>query len=745
MGVTDWVSGKVGAVKDTVVEGTKDGLEWAGDKLGMDVSERELDETVEPGELVHGSPGDLREAADHLAEFAKAFESTGQALRKIATGEWSGAAGDAFREKFDAHPKRWLTAADACHDAATALHAYADTVEWARGQAAVAVRTWRAAEQRSEHARAAYEREQQAVWDYKVAGSFGAEQGPAPKDPGAFDDPGAAGRQEAQEILNEARSQRTSAAAAAKSKVVEASKGAPDAPGVGTQLLSAVGDYTKSGIVSTEHLLGGFIKGGSDTVRLINTVQPITPYNLTHPMQYLSNVSGLTAGLVKSTNHPVDLVKGLAGSGWSKDPVEATGTFLFDAATDVATGGAATGASAARRGLTAVARDGAEEATEAAVRGAGRHAAEDFAGGAGRHASEDLAGGAGESAAKHGGNASGGASELPEGWTVDRAPENPAVADGANSPFDDAGKADDVLPHTPADDHAGGSAEVPEHSPSESPAPDAPDDALGDPDGHGGGQDGPAPDAPDRGDWDKSDNGAGEGQGPGGDLDRSPQDTPDQPSDGSPEQSPGAPPDETPDGDTSAARGDEHEALTGARDFDADSAVRYGNSELGDTVRSLPAGERDALHAYTSHRFGDINGLLRGDGGLASPQVEGWIDNIDSAMSKSTLPEDLVVHRATDLDHWLKEFDVKDPQALTGKTLTDDGYLSTSLGPTRFTHTESVLHLRAPEGTHGMWVDEISQNRGERELLLDRGQKFQVSEVANVDGKYHIYGEIVAK
>ncbi|MFD7293993.1 putative T7SS-secreted protein [Streptomyces sp. NPDC059897] len=731
MGVTDWVSDKVGAVKDTVVEGTKDGLEWAGDKLGVDVPERELDETVEPGELIHGSPGDLRESADHLAKFGKAFESTGQALRKIATGEWSGAAGDSFREKFDAHPKRWLTAADACQDAASALHAYADTVEWARKQAAVAVQTWRAAEQRSEQARAAYEREQQAMWDYKLSGSLGAEQGPAPKDPGAFDDPGEAGRQEAREILDEARGQRTSAAADARSKVLEASKGAPDAPGMGTQLMSAVGDYTKSGIVSTEHLVGGFVKGASGTVRLLNTVQPLTPYNLTHPMQYLSNVSGLTAGLVKSTNHPVDLVKGMAGSGWSKDPVEATGTFLFDAATDVATGGAATGASAARRGLTSVAREGAEEATESAARSAGRDVVGDFAEGAG------------ESAAKHGGADAAGKPELPEGWTVDRGPEspavpeNPAVPDSANSSFDDAAKADDVPSHSPADDPAGAPSEAPEvsdgagHGPSESPASDAPGDGLGDPDGHGVGQDGPAPDSPDRGDWDDRGNGAGEGHS--GDLGDSPAQSPDH----SPQQ--------PPDGDTSAARGDQHEALTGARDFDADSAVRYGNSEMGDTVRSLPAEERDALHAYTSHRFGDINGLLRGDAGLASPQVEGWIDNIDSAMTKSTLPEDLVVHRATDLDHWLKEFKVSDPQELAGKTLSDDGYLSTSLGPTQFTHTESVLHLRAPEGTHGMWVDEISQNRGERELLLDRGQKFQVSEVANVDGKYHIYGEIVAK
>ncbi|MHC5257261.1 putative T7SS-secreted protein [Streptomyces sp. UC4497] len=667
MGVTDWVSDKVGAVKDTVVEGTKDGLEWAGDKLGMDVSERELDETVEPGELVHGSPGDLREAADHLAEFAKAFESTGQALRKIATGEWSGAAGDAFREKFDAHPKRWLTAADACHDAATALHAYADTVEWARGQAAVAVRTWRAAEQRSEHARAAYEREQQAVWDYKVAGSFGAEQGPAPKDPGAFHDPGESGRQEAREILNEARSQRTSAAATAKAKVVEASKGAPDAPGVGTQLLSAVGDYTKSGIVSTEHLLGGFIKGGSDTVRLINTVQPITPYNLTHPMQYLSNVSGLTAGLVKSTNHPVDLVKGLAGSGWSKDPVEATGTFLFDAATDVATGGAATGASAARRGLTAVARDGAEEATEAAARGAGRHAAEDFAESAGesgaKHTTDPWEAAPSEATpTPTASNPSG----LPDGWTKEPPPS--------------AGPADDL--GSPADHQAADASERPNWGETDTAGPDT-----------------TAPDTPHTGS-----------------------------------------PDGTTAGDASHGRPDR--VLDGARDFDEAQGIAYGKSNWGGFVDSLPAHERDALVDYSGNSYVPINQFLRGKA-MGTEQVSSWINDMDSAMSRSALPEDLVVHRGTGVDHWLEEFKVDNVEELTGKVIDEKGYMSASLGPAAFGNKPAILHLRAPEGTEGIWVDGISQNAGERELLLGRGKEFHVTSVVEKGGQHHIYGEIL--
>lgn len=683
MGVTDWVSDKVGAVKDTVVEGTKDGLEWAGDKLGVDVAERELDETDEPGELVHGSPGDLREAADHLAAFSKAFESTGQALRKIATGEWSGVAGDAFREKFDAHPKRWLTAADACHDAATALHAYADTVEWARKQAAVAVETWRAAEQRTEHARAAYEREQQAVWDYKVAGSFGREQGPAPKDPGQFDDPGAAGRREAREILDEARSQRTSAAADAKAKVIDASKGAPDAPGMGTQLMSAVGDYAKSGVVSTEHLVGGFVKGASDTVRLINTVQPFTPYNMTHPMQYLSNVSGLTAGLVKSTNHPVDLVKGMVGSGWSKDPAEATGSLLFDVATDVATGGAATGASAARRGLTAVARDGAEEATEAAARSAGRHSAEGFA--------EDAA----ESGTKHGAT---------NPW--DAAPSETAPTPSASNP-----------------------SGLPEGWTKEPPPTTAPADEFGSPAGH------QAADASERPNWGDPDTSGPDAPGPD-----APGPDPAGPDAAGPETPHSGSPDGTTAGDATHERPER--VLDGARDFDEAAGIAYGKSHWGELVDSLPAHERDALVDYSGSSYRPINEFLRGNA-VGTEQVSSWINDIDSAMSRSSLPEDLVVHRGTGVDHWLAEHNVTKVSQLEGRVLDEKGYMSASLGPAAFGHKPAILHLRVPEGAEGIWVDGISQNAGERELLLGRGNQIRVTSVVNEGGQHHIYGEIL--
>ncbi|WP_420706230.1 ADP-ribosyltransferase [Streptomyces sp. 351MFTsu5.1] len=54
-----------------------------------------------------------------------------------------------------------------------------------------------------------------------------------------------------------------------------------------------------------------------------------------------------------------------------------------------------------------------------------------------------------------------------------------------------------------------------------------------------------------------------------------------------------------------------------------------------------------------------------------------------------------------------------------------------------------MLHLRAPEGTPGLWVEKLSHaDVGERELLLGRGNKYTITKAVESDGHWHIYGEI---
>ena len=73
---------------------------------------------------------------------------------------------------------------------------------------------------------------------------------------------------------------------------------------------------------------------------------------------------------------------------------------------------------------------------------------------------------------------------------------------------------------------------------------------------------------------------------------------------------------------------------------------------------------------------------------------------------------------------------------LIGTRLTERAFMSCG------THDDSAwdgikLEICVPAGTHGMYVDPISANQGEYELLLQRNSTFEVKEV-KADGRGRI-------
>ncbi|MDF3143014.1 MULTISPECIES: putative T7SS-secreted protein [unclassified Streptomyces] len=356
---------------DGAAEGVRDFGEGVNNRLGGDVAERQLGESEDPKELVHGSPAALEARARHLRDFSRAFENVGQGMRSLDGDGWQGQAADAFREKFDMHPKQWLTAADACEAAAKALEAYADTVRWAQGQAQLAIDAYRNAQEISRQAVDAHNAQvtayNQAAEQYNAAASAGRNPGRKPTEPGAFTDPGVARRQEAEEILAEARRQRTDAARDAQRRVAAALDMAPPKPEFTDRLKADAVDAVVSTQLNQAHVVGGFLKGGADLVKMVRTVNPWDPYNLTHPGEWLKNSNMLLAGLVGTAAHPERLPKAIIGSGWSSDPADSMGYLASNliggkGATGMARGaakGAATGG--ARRSVGQAIKDFARE------------------------------------------------------------------------------------------------------------------------------------------------------------------------------------------------------------------------------------------------------------------------------------------------------------------------------------------------------------------------------------------------
>lgn len=143
----------------------------------------ELGTTDDPRALVPGDPAGVAADARALADRAAALLRTGEALRRIGTGAWTGPASDAWRERHDEDAVRWFQGADSLDAASRALAGHADALQRARSEAARAIAAWRAGAA--------------ATADVERRVAAGASAPPV--------DPGDAARQDAAEILAAAR------------------------------------------------------------------------------------------------------------------------------------------------------------------------------------------------------------------------------------------------------------------------------------------------------------------------------------------------------------------------------------------------------------------------------------------------------------------------------------------------------------------------------------------------------------
>ncbi|MHC6628558.1 putative T7SS-secreted protein [Streptomyces globosus] len=319
-GVDRATEGIGAALEHVGAHGAADKVEDWGDRFasgtGVTVREQNLGETEQADELVHGSPSAIRESASHLKDFQAAFENVGAGMRALDTGHWKGAAADAFREKFALHPGDWLRAASACESAAQALNAYAEIVEWAQAQAQLAIEAYRQGKKATEDAKAAHRK---ALTTYETASAAGGDAGPRPTDPG---DVGKASRDRAEEILKAARSQRDDVGRMAQKAFDAAVEHAPAKPSATQRALANTLDHQGAQGVEGIHFLGGAIKGVAGAVSLGREfLNPLDPYNLTHPAEHSEHVNMTLAGLVSSASHP-ERIPGPLIDSFLSDPSE---------------------------------------------------------------------------------------------------------------------------------------------------------------------------------------------------------------------------------------------------------------------------------------------------------------------------------------------------------------------------------------------------------------------------------------
>ncbi|MGC9379065.1 putative T7SS-secreted protein [Streptomyces sp. MH13] len=326
--------------------GWESGADWVreqsrsvANRMGAEVDEMDLGQTEDRTKLIYGSPSKVTATADKLRAFQAAFDDAGDGLKGLDSSRLKGEAANALRTAVSTQPPKWYAAADACAKALGALDAFAATITWAQAQAQTAIDKWKEGVKASEDAADAHRKKvddfNSAVDRYNAQPADKRDPASLPPRPAAtFEDPGKKLMQQAQDILADARKQRNSAAETARTAVRAARDMAPEKPSYAEQLADGIQESQIMG----DHVGGGIIKGTAGILNFVRSVNPVDPYNITHPAEYATSLNSLAAGLIVAANDPVGTGKQMV-SDFMKDPAEGFGRLIPDLALTAATGG----------------------------------------------------------------------------------------------------------------------------------------------------------------------------------------------------------------------------------------------------------------------------------------------------------------------------------------------------------------------------------------------------------------------
>lgn len=134
----------------------------------------------------------------------------------------------------------------------------------------------------------------------------------------------------------------------------------------------------------------------------------------------------------------------------------------------------------------------------------------------------------------------------------------------------------------------------------------------------------------------------------------------------------------------------------------------------------------DALTWYTGDGYLDLNDMLRQGGSdvVLKSKVKRMTRAFDQA---GVTPDSVIVKRGFSSDA-LEELLRKG--VAKGETITDLGYMSTSLTNADYGNIEMIM--KVPEGANAIPVEPITKVKGELELLVNRGSSFRVDKATQI-------------
>ncbi len=146
--------------------------------------------------------------------------------------------------------------------------------------------------------------------------------------------------------------------------------------------------------------------------------------------------------------------------------------------------------------------------------------------------------------------------------------------------------------------------------------------------------------------------------------------------------------------------------------------------------------EQNALYEYSGTDYGIINRYLENrlfdDDDIEWNQTPQKIKELDRALSRSTLGDDLVLHRGVgfrEFETWRNSDTIK-------------AYKSTSINENILDVFGDGYHIiiRAPKDTKGFYLGNYSEHKSEKEFLMMRNQKYKILSINGPVMEVEFYG-----
>lgn len=155
-------------------------------------------------------------------------------------------------------------------------------------------------------------------------------------------------------------------------------------------------------------------------------------------------------------------------------------------------------------------------------------------------------------------------------------------------------------------------------------------------------------------------------------------------------------------------------------------------------TKKITSEEQRAVRVYTSYRYKLMNAYLR-DQKTAYDVGERIINSIDmcaSALEKASTTRDMIVRRGDNynmLEELGVDFSKANLENIKGSPLTAKAFFSASPDPHGGFDKSIEYIVKVPKGSQAMYIDSISVNEGEKELLINRGGRYILEDVEYYD------------